>query len=708
MRKGVPNKMVAERGSRPSRRGHSDTWSESSDEGGHVGGDSAEYVTGTDEDDRQSYTDDSPVIPRARLKSVVVPVEVHANENGDRPQDRLGDRPGRRPARPDRPASPSPLRRTHRPAVRPSQPAKATRPCRRNSSSYESSSRRGLLSSHAVKYPDVNKSKSVVKDVLRRNKGKYRSKSITGEARGSDRSIPVVGDDGSRRFRPSIKSSHRSRGRRGRRYSHSTGSGDSEQASESEKEIGRKSSGSRVEKEYVRVSSRYESCSDQSLGRLSESKCPSHATTGPSGKAHKKTKEAYKVHKKRGGRADDSPGRGSRRRSHKRGDQSRSHKKRHRHRPVSRSGDRDEKREASRAEGPRGVLPTLKLSRYDGSQPLETFLAKFDNCCQYYNWSEREKVCHLRNALEGRAGAVLLETKRQDTVDQLIQLLKSRFGSQDQTERFRIELKARRRGKNESLQSLFNDICRLMTLAYPGQSGSLCDIMARDIFLEALDPSLRLKILERDTEPVTIEDALRVACRLEAIRKTADDERLDDVRRREKNIRGVQRQEGMTAEQVGGKIADLEKTVAECKKELDRTRLLNEQLLSRANRAEESEWTLRNKYESGRDDVPTDNQEGDPSRRSRPGGRFPGHMDFGDSHRGRSNYRFFRRGPGRWTRGRMTRDTCRNCGKSGHWAIDCPDSVVTGVTEMTGRTVPKRRTTVRKPETYIEVEMKNQ
>lgn len=56
----------------------------------------------------------------------------------------------------------------------------------------------------------------------------------------------------------------------------------------------------------------------------------------------------------------------------------------------------------------------------------------------------------------------------------------------------------------------------------------------------------------------------------------------------------------------------------------------------------------------------------------------------------------------------MTRDTCRNCGKSGHWAIDCPDSVVTGVTEMTGQTVPKKRTTVRKPETYIEVEMKDQ
>jgi len=68
MAKGVPNKMVAERSFRPSRRGHFDTWSESTDEGEHVEGDSAEYVMGTDEDDRQSYSDDSPVVPRARLK----------------------------------------------------------------------------------------------------------------------------------------------------------------------------------------------------------------------------------------------------------------------------------------------------------------------------------------------------------------------------------------------------------------------------------------------------------------------------------------------------------------------------------------------------------------------------------------------------------------------------------------------------------------
>ena len=86
----------------------------------------------------------------------------------------------------------------------------------------------------------------------------------------------------------------------------------------------------------------------------------------------------------------------------------------------------------------------------------------------------------------------------------------------------------------------YNDICRLISLSYPGQTGSLCDIVARDAFLQALVPDLRIKILERDSEPATIEDALRVACRLEAIRRTADDERVDDVKNREKNIRAVE------------------------------------------------------------------------------------------------------------------------------------------------------------------------
>jgi len=48
------------------------------------------------------------------------------------------------------------------------------------------------------------------------------------------------------------------------------------------------------------------------------------------------------------------------------------------------------------------------------------------------------------------------------TVSQLTQLLKNRFRMQDQTERYRRELKTRKRRKNESLQSLYNDTSRLL------------------------------------------------------------------------------------------------------------------------------------------------------------------------------------------------------------------------------------------------------
>ena len=45
-----------------------------------------------------------------------------------------------------------------------------------------------------------------------------------------------------------------------------------------------------------------------------------------------------------------------------------------------------------------------------------------------------------------------------------------------------------------------------MTLAFPGQRGTLWEAMARDAFVEALgDPDLRMRILEKD--PDTLDEA---------------------------------------------------------------------------------------------------------------------------------------------------------------------------------------------------------
>ena len=44
----------------------------------------------------------------------------------------------------------------------------------------------------------------------------------------------------------------------------------------------------------------------------------------------------------------------------------------------------------------RSVLPTLKLGHYDGSTCWETFLAKYENCSDYYTWNERERLPSAR------------------------------------------------------------------------------------------------------------------------------------------------------------------------------------------------------------------------------------------------------------------------------------------------------------------------
>jgi len=54
-----------------------------------------------------------------------------------------------------------------------------------------------------------------------------------------------------------------------------------------------------------------------------------------------------------------------------------------------------------------------------------------------------------------------------------------------------------------------------MSLAYPGPTSDLSNIVARDAFLEALgDNALRVRILEK--EPPDLDSALKVACRLAA------------------------------------------------------------------------------------------------------------------------------------------------------------------------------------------------
>jgi len=55
----------------------------------------------------------------------------------------------------------------------------------------------------------------------------------------------------------------------------------------------------------------------------------------------------------------------------------------------------------------RRALPTIKMETYNGSTSLETFLAKLKNCADYYQWSNKDILCHLKASLDGHAGQVL-------------------------------------------------------------------------------------------------------------------------------------------------------------------------------------------------------------------------------------------------------------------------------------------------------------
>ena len=85
----------------------------------------------------------------------------------------------------------------------------------------------------------------------------------------------------------------------------------------------------------------------------------------------------------------------------------------------------------------------VNLGYYDGNTCLQTFLARFENYADYFDWDEADKLFQLRASLAEAAGQILWDAGKQSTVGQIIALLKARFGSENQAERFRAELRRR-------------------------------------------------------------------------------------------------------------------------------------------------------------------------------------------------------------------------------------------------------------------------
>jgi len=145
-------------------------------------------------------------------------------------------------------------------------------------------------------------------------------------------------------------------------------------------------------------------------------------------------------------------------------------------------------------------------------------MAQFSNCAQHNKWNRAEKLAYLRNSLDADAANILWDYGKEvtESLTGLTKILESRFGGKANAKKHRIELRSRRRRRDESLQSLHSDIRRLAALAYPNVEPQTRDVIIGDYFLDALgDPDFALKVRER--QPEDLDAALRVASQLEVL-----------------------------------------------------------------------------------------------------------------------------------------------------------------------------------------------
>jgi len=199
----------------------------------------------------------------------------------------------------------------------------------------------------------------------------------------------------------------------------------------------------------------------------------------------------------------------------------------------------------------------MKPPKYDGTTAFETFYAQFLNCSVYNQWTRTDQLAYLKGALQKEAGQFLWDYGPEvtDSFKELVKTLKGRFGGANQSDKFRMEIRNRRRKDGESLQSLHSDVRRLAALAFPDLQHSARETIACDYFIDALaDAVFALKVRER--APTNLDSALRTALQLEVwskqVVRTTPYKKIREVTKTDDETTALKKQ-----------VADLQKQLAE-------------------------------------------------------------------------------------------------------------------------------------------------
>lgn len=174
----------------------------------------------------------------------------------------------------------------------------------------------------------------------------------------------------------------------------------------------------------------------------------------------------------------------------------------------------------------------IKLGRFDGRTDVDAFIWKFTICVKNNGWTDEEKLNQLMCALVEPASQILWESDAGtlNTWSDLVQRLRTRYGSADQAAQYQTQLSTRKQRVGEELGSVVQDVRRLMTLAYPGATTAHSELYSVTAFIDALaDNTLASKVRER--EPKSLDDSYKVAMRLDGYRKAEEDTEKHEARR---------------------------------------------------------------------------------------------------------------------------------------------------------------------------------
>ena len=162
------------------------------------------------------------------------------------------------------------------------------------------------------------------------------------------------------------------------------------------------------------------------------------------------------------------------------------------------------------------------LPEYDGvNMPLKRFLHKFNSCSMHYQWDKECRRFFLDSCLVGVPADIVADGGKMMTEKEIIRELKLRFGSASRNRAYRTQLESLRQSATQSIQDVYNEVTRLLSLSYPGKDiygdetveSIGCNAFFRALADEELSKNLQVK------DPEGLSEALTMALKLEPIYK---------------------------------------------------------------------------------------------------------------------------------------------------------------------------------------------